>query len=72
MSKLLTREQAAKYIGIDPKTFDRVFRQNPNFKRFSLGPHSERFTTASIDEFISTNDLPQKNLKRPNISDKFV
>lgn len=62
MTKLLTREQAAKYIGIDPKTFDRVFRQNPNFKRFLLGPHSERFTTDSIDEFISINDLPLKKI----------
>lgn len=62
MAKLLTREQAAKYIGIDPKTFDHVFRQNPNFKRFKLSKHSERFTRHSIDEFITSNDLPLKKV----------
>ena len=37
MAKLLTREEASKYIGIDPKTFDKVFRSDPDFKRFKLG-----------------------------------
>ena len=34
MARLLTREEASKYIGIDPKTFDKVFRADPDFKRF--------------------------------------
>lgn len=40
MAKLLTREEASKYIGIDPKTFDKVFRASPDFKRFPLSDHS--------------------------------
>ena len=34
MAKLLTREEASKYIGIDPKTFDKVFRAILNLKDF--------------------------------------
>ena len=60
MSKLLTRQQAAAYIGIDPKTFDKVFRANPNFARFPLSPYSERYTIESIDEFIQAHDKPLK------------
>lgn len=60
MSKLLTREQAAAYIGIDPKTFDKVFRSNPNFARFQLSPRIERYITKSIDEFILAHDQPLK------------
>lgn len=58
MAKLLTREQAAEYIGIDVKTFDRNFRGNPNFQRFKLSNNSERFTINSIDKFIAEHDLP--------------
>lgn len=58
MGKLLTRDQAAEYIGIDPKTFDKVFRANPNFARFPLSEHTERYTIKSIDEFIEANDKP--------------
>ena len=48
MARLLTREEASKYIGIDPKTFDKVFRADPDFKRFQLSDHTERFTIKSI------------------------
>lgn len=62
MTKLLNREEAAKYIGIDPKTFDRVFRANPQFKRFMLGKHTERYTIESINEFIEENDQPLETI----------
>lgn len=48
MSKLLTREEASQYIGIDPKTFDKAFRADPDFKRFMLSDHTERYTIKSI------------------------
>lgn len=48
---LLTREQAAHFLGIDPKSFDRYFRSNNNFKRFMIGRH-ERYTIDFIVEFI--------------------
>lgn len=51
---LLTREQAANFLGIDPKSFDRYIRSNDNFKRFMLGKH-ERYTIKFIVEFIEEN-----------------
>lgn len=48
---LLTREQAAQFIGIDPRTFDKYIRSDDNFKRFMLGRH-ERYTIKCITEFI--------------------
>lgn len=61
MAKLLTREEASKYIGIDPKTFDRVFRANSQFKRFMLSKHTERYTIESINAFIELKDQPLNN-----------
>lgn len=61
MGILLTRDAAAKYIGIDVKTFDKVFRNDQDFKRIKIGDHSERFTKNSINEFIN---LKEKNLKQ--------
>ena len=61
MSKLLTREEASKYIGIDPKTFDKAFRADPDFKRFMLSGHTERYTIKSIEAFI---DLKETTLKK--------
>jgi len=51
---LLNREQAAHFLGIDPKSFDRYFRAQPDFKRFRLGRH-DRFTISAIKEFIEQN-----------------
>jgi len=62
MSKLLTREEASKYIGIDPKTFDKVFRSDPDFKRFKLGEHTERFTIKSIEAFIDSKETTLKKI----------
>lgn len=53
---LLTREQAAYFLGIDPKSFDKYFRSNNNFKRFMVGRH-ERYTVQFITEFIDQNHV---------------
>lgn len=51
---LLTRTQAAQFLGIDPRTFDKHIRSNDNFKRFMVGRH-ERYTIKFITEFIENN-----------------
>lgn len=51
---LLTREQAAKFLGIDPKSFDKYIRSHNNFQSFMLGKH-ERYTIKSLIEFIETH-----------------
>ncbi|THB61410.1 DNA-binding protein [Vagococcus silagei] len=37
MPYLLTRETASQYLGIDPKSFDKYFRQRDDLKRFMIG-----------------------------------
>jgi len=51
---LLTRQQAANFLGIDPKSFDRFFRSHPKFERFMVGRH-ERYTIKSLIDFIESN-----------------
>lgn len=46
---LLTREQAADFLGIDPKSFDKYIRSHSDLKRFMIG-RQERFI---IDELVS-------------------
>lgn len=46
---LLTREQAADFLGIDAKSFDKYIRSHSDLKRFMIGKQ-ERFT---VDELIS-------------------
>lgn len=58
MTKLLTRHQAADYIGVDPKTFDKAFRADPTFPRFQLSEHTERFTIEAIDKYIADHTRP--------------
>lgn len=48
---LLTREQASKFLGVDPKTFDKHIRSDVNFKRVPVGRH-ERYTIKLIIEYI--------------------
>lgn len=48
---LLTKEQAAHFLGIDPKSFDKYIRSHSNFQRFMLGKH-ERYTIKSLVEFV--------------------
>ncbi|QDW98240.1 helix-turn-helix domain-containing protein [Staphylococcus agnetis] len=51
---LLTRQQAAEYLGIDPKSFDKYIRNHPDFKSFMVGKQ-ERFVKSKIIEFIEKN-----------------
>lgn len=48
---LLTREQAAEFLGVDPKSFDKYIRSHSHFRRFMLGKH-ERYTIKSLIDFI--------------------
>lgn len=56
MPYLLTRETASQYLGIDPKSFDKYFRQNDNLKRFMIGKQ-ERYTISDLEEFIANNSV---------------
>ncbi len=49
---LLNREQAADYLGIDPKSFDKYFRADDRLKRFMIGKR-ERFTRSALMDFVS-------------------
>lgn len=51
---LLTRQQAAEFLGIDPVTFDRTFRQHHDFRCFMVGKQA-RFTTEEIQRFVKTH-----------------
>ncbi|HLQ83229.1 MAG TPA: DNA-binding protein [Pseudogracilibacillus sp.] len=48
---LLTRAQAAKFLGIDPTSFDKYVRPSDSLERFMLGRH-ERYTKKSLIHFI--------------------
>lgn len=56
MPYLLTRENASEYLGIDPKSFDKYFRQSNNLKRFMIGKQ-ERYTISDLEEFIAKNSV---------------
>ncbi|HEM5318527.1 TPA: DNA-binding protein [Streptococcus suis] len=49
---LLNREQAADYLGIDPKSFDKYFRADDRLKRFMIEKR-ERFTRSALMDFVS-------------------
>lgn len=51
---LLNREQAADYLGIDPKSFDKYFRSHDTLKRFMIGKR-ERFTRSALMDFVAKN-----------------
>ena len=51
---LMTREESAHFLGIDPKSFDKYFRANDQLKRFMIGKR-ERFTKKELLQFISNN-----------------
>lgn len=51
---LLTRQQAADFVGIDPKSFDKYIRKHPDFQCFMLGKQ-ERFLKSKLLEFIENN-----------------
>ncbi|KAA8709938.1 helix-turn-helix domain-containing protein [Lactococcus garvieae subsp. garvieae] len=51
---LLNREQASKFIGIDPKSFDKYIRSDNTLKRFMVGTQ-ERFTIEELKKFIESH-----------------
>lgn len=53
---LLTREQAAKFLGIDPVSFDKYVRPNDSLDRFMIGRH-ERYTKKSLIQFIESQSI---------------
>ncbi|RYD11405.1 helix-turn-helix domain-containing protein [Staphylococcus equorum] len=48
---LLTRDQAANFLGVDPKSFDKYIRSSDKLKRFMVGKH-ERYTVKELTNFI--------------------
>ncbi|HBI1783230.1 TPA: DNA-binding protein [Enterococcus faecalis] len=53
---LLTREQASKFLGIDPKSFDKFIRANDDLERFMIGKQ-ERYTVSSLSTFVKTHSI---------------
>lgn len=53
---LLTREQASKFLGIDPKSFDKFIRANDDLERFMIG-RQERYTVSSLSTFVKTHSI---------------
>ncbi|MFB7303897.1 helix-turn-helix domain-containing protein [Heyndrickxia sporothermodurans] len=53
---LLTREQASRFLGIDPKSFDKYIRPHEELDRFMIGRH-ERYTIKSLIEFIERQSV---------------
>lgn len=53
---LLTREQASKFLGIDPKSFDKFIRVNDDLERFMIG-RQERYTVSSLSTFVKTHSI---------------
>ena len=53
---LLTRVQAAQFLGIDPVSFDKYIRSNDNLERFMIGRH-ERYTKKSLMKFIENHSV---------------
>lgn len=63
MGILLTRDAAAEYIGIDVKTFDKVFRNDQDFKRIK----SEIIANVLL-KILSMNLLILKKKSQANLS----
>jgi len=56
LNYLLTREQASKFLGIDPRSFDRYIRSNNELNRFMIGKQ-ERYTKEELTKFITQNSI---------------
>ncbi|WP_086348641.1 helix-turn-helix domain-containing protein [Candidatus Enterococcus clewellii] len=54
MPLLLNREQASKFLGVDPATFDKYIRNNDDLKRFMVGKR-ERYLKSELIKFIETH-----------------
>lgn len=53
---LLNREQASRFLGIDPKSFDKYIRPHNDLERFMVGKH-ERYTMKSLIDFIESQSV---------------
>ncbi|MCG1010384.1 DNA-binding protein [Salinicoccus sp. ID82-1] len=53
---LLTREQASRFLGIDPKSFDKYMRPHEELERFMIG-RQERYTINSLIKFIEKQSV---------------
>lgn len=53
---LLTREQASRFLGVDPKSFDKYIRPHNNLDRFMVG-RQERYTMKSLVNFIESQTV---------------
>ncbi|MGE7545275.1 DNA-binding protein [Sporosarcina newyorkensis] len=53
---LLTREQASRFLGLDPKSFDKYIRQHDTLSRFMIG-RQERYTIKSLINFIENQSI---------------
>lgn len=53
---LLTREQASRFLGIDPKSFDKYIRSNKHLDRIMIG-RQERYTIKSLINFIERQSV---------------
>lgn len=53
---LLTREMAANFLGVDPKSFDKYIRSSDDLKRFMIGKQ-ERYTIKELETFIVNHSI---------------
>ncbi|GAA3261622.1 hypothetical protein LMG8520_2598 [Lactococcus lactis subsp. lactis] len=53
---LLTREMAANFLGVDPKSFDNYIRSSDDLKRFMIGKQ-ERYTIKELETFIVNHSI---------------
>lgn len=53
---LLTREQASRFLGVDPKSFDKYIRSHDALERFMVG-RQERYTMKSLIKFIESQSI---------------
>lgn len=53
---LLTREQASRFLGLDPKSFDKYIRKHDTLSRFMIG-RQERYTIKSLINFIENQSV---------------
>ncbi|MGF3226753.1 helix-turn-helix domain-containing protein [Facklamia sp. P12932] len=53
---LLTREQASRFLGVDPKSFDKYVRSHDSLERFMVG-RQERYTKKSLIKFIESQSI---------------
>lgn len=53
---LMTRLEASKFLGIDPKSFDKYIRSKEDLKRFYVG-NQERYTIENLVKLIQNHSI---------------